>query len=105
MGSVLTFEARDTQTGAAQLSQDFVKFFSSRCHVTFCGAGEHRIGSQMTEIRGQRGRTTVSRRKSRPLPATRLKTVVKNAIRLLASFGRVFAQFFQKPQQCQPFVF
>jgi hypothetical protein len=25
--------------------------------------------------------------------------------RLLRSFGRVFAQFFQKPQQCQPFVF
>ena len=28
-----------------------------------------------------------------------------NPARLLASFGRVFAQFFQKPQQCQPFVF
>jgi len=26
-------------------------------------------------------------------------------IRLLGSFGRVLAQFFQKPQQRQPFVF
>jgi hypothetical protein len=29
----------------------------------------------------------------------------KRKIRLLASFGRVFVQFFQKPQQCQPFIF
>jgi len=29
----------------------------------------------------------------------------KRKIRLLASFGRVFPQFFQKPQQCQPFIF
>ena len=39
-----------------------------------------------------------SGRKSRRLPAT-LGT------RLLASFGCVFAQFLQKPQQCQSFVF
>src|SRR5882757_2866287 len=32
-----------------QSPQYFAKFFSGKCHVTLCGAGEHRIGSQMTE--------------------------------------------------------
>jgi len=30
---------------------------------------------------------------------------VTSSFGALASFGRVFPQFFQKPQQCQPFVF
>jgi len=40
----------------------------------------------------------INGRKSRRLPAT-------PGTRLFASFGCVFAQFLQKPQQCQPFVF
>lgn len=42
----------------------------------------------------------VDKRQVQPINAA---TVVR--VRLLASFGRVFAQFFQKPQQCQPFGF
>jgi hypothetical protein len=39
------------------------------------------------------------------LPAARLKTAAYSGICLLASFSGVFAQFFQEPQQGQPFVF
>ena len=33
------------------------------------------------------------------------QTVARNGSGLLTGFGRVLAQFFQEPQQCQPFVF
>jgi hypothetical protein len=45
-----------------KLPQYFAKIFSNTCHVALCGAGEHRVESQMTEVRGQRGGTTVSGR-------------------------------------------
>ena len=40
-----------------------------------------------------------------PLRKSFYRVVASTSIRLLASFGRVFAQFLQKAQQCQPFVF
>jgi hypothetical protein len=61
-GSVLTFDTGDARMGGGQLPEDFAKSFSSRYNVALCSAGEHRIGSQMTEVRGQRGGTAVSRR-------------------------------------------
>jgi hypothetical protein len=42
MGSVLTLRER--------VAVDFAKFFSSRCQVLLCSAGEHGVGSQMTEV-------------------------------------------------------
>ena len=69
MGAVLTLDSGAALTGAGQLPRYSAKFFSSGCHVTLFSAGEHRIGSQMTEVRGQRDRTTVSERLNRRLPA------------------------------------
>jgi hypothetical protein len=50
MGSVLTFDTGDARRIAGHLPQDFAEFFSGRCDVTICGAGEHTVGSQMTEV-------------------------------------------------------
>ena len=50
MKSVLPFDTGDARIGACQLPQDFAKSFYSRCHVAFCSAGEHRVGSQMSEV-------------------------------------------------------
>jgi hypothetical protein len=50
MGPVLAFDTGDPRIGTSQLPQDFAKFFSSKCHVTLCGTGENRIGTQMTEV-------------------------------------------------------
>src|SRR4029077_8085283 len=70
---------------------ELVSFYLAlSCHVALRGAGDANGGGAYV--------VPVSGRKSRRLPAT-LGT------RLLASFGCVFAQFLQKPQQCQPFVF
>jgi hypothetical protein len=40
MGSVLTFDTVDARRSAGKLPEDFARFFSNRCHVTLCGAGD-----------------------------------------------------------------
>ena len=64
MGSVLTLDIGDARTVPVNCRQYSEKFFFNRCHVTLCGAGEHRVGSQMTEVRGQRGRTGVCQQRA-----------------------------------------
>ena len=47
----------------------------------------------------------LSLRKTDVVSVTRVSNCGPQRMSLLTRFGRVFAKFFQKPQQCQPFVF
>ena len=64
--------SRGDEIPPGQLPQDFAKFFYSRCHVTLCDAGEHRVGSQMTEV-------------SRLLTRLRRAKEVRGAVRAFAN--------------------